>query len=185
MPNFKGYSVDNPFDLSFIYKSSLNFVYFQLCQDILTSRDPTKVCSVQDQQNFFLVHVCSGIKRFLKDVYLCTILPGDTPQEFKIFLDFDTVNGRKKINFKDEATLASDVKISTMMREKKIPLDLDAVVTITSKDEGKTVDIEMTDSVNRKKSALPNFGTYFAVNIQAALKYYLKEAWDSEQLKTL
>lgn len=78
------------------------------------------------------------------------------------------------MNFKDEASVNSEKKISHMMKEKKIQLDLDAIVNISSKDDGKTVDIEMVDSVSKKKSGLPNFGTYFAVNISPALKFYLK-----------
>lgn len=71
------------------------------------------------------------------------------------------------------------------MCDKKIRMDLDADVKISSKDNGKTVDIEMFDAEVQKKSALPNFGTYFAVNISPALKYYLKKSWEDSTQSSL
>jgi hypothetical protein len=160
------------------------FFDFQLCQDILLSKDKNKICGAKDQQAFFFDHVHKRTIQFLQEIYLCTVIPKvsetDTmKKEFKLVLDVDTVNGRKKINFKDETSMNSEIKISRMMNEKKMRLDLDVKVKISSKDEGKTVDIEMFDSDSKtKKSTLPNFGTYFAVNISPALKFYLKKSWD-------
>lgn len=90
----------------------------------------------------------------------------------------DTVNGRKKMVFKDESTVAAEAELSRKMREKGVRLDLDATVKITSTTKGKTVDLEILDNSAQKKSGLPNFCNFFAVNIPVALKYYLKKKWD-------
>lgn len=99
-------------------------------------------------------------------------------EEFNVVLNVDTVNGRKKINFKDESAVSAEVKISHMMSDKKMPTDLDVVLKISSKDKGKSVDIEMIDNAGTKKSVLPSFSSFFAINISTALKFYLKSTWE-------
>ena len=155
-------------------------------------QDKDKICSVEDQQVFFFNHVYEGIKKFLQEIYLCTIVavpdhftPDPFCKWFKMVLDVDTVNGRKKVNFKDETSVNNEKKVSNMMKEKKIPIEIESMVKISSKDNGKAVVIEMIDCQVKKKSGLPNFGTFFAVNISPALKYYLKTLWDGTRSTNL
>lgn len=118
-------------------------------------------------------------------MYLCSVgkEASDTETDpftkvFKVILYVDTINGRKKMSFKDEATVKSEIELSKKMMDKKVRLDLDIVVKISSKDKGKTIEIDMHDSVVQKKSALLSFSNFFAVNITTALKYYLKKQWE-------
>jgi hypothetical protein len=124
--------------------------------------------------------------KFLKEIYLCLIgpevddiQPDPFKKEFKLILHVDTINGRKKLNFKDEAAINAEIELSRKMCDKKIPLELYVSMKMSSKDKGKTVNIDMIDhEVGQKKSALLNFGNFFAVNIPTALKYYLKKRWE-------
>lgn len=94
---------------------------------------------------------------------------------FKVVLQVDTINGRKKINFKDEGTIKGEKTLSRKMAEKNIKLDLDVLMQIHSKDSGKTVEFEIYDENSAGKSALQNFGNYFSINILPALRFYLKK----------
>lgn len=141
-----------------------------------------KVFNVEDQQRFFYHHVYESSVKFLQEIYLCTIVPeqvDETPEamvkQFKIILHVDTINGRKKINFKDDASLSNEINLSRKMNEKKIRFELDISMKISSKDKGKSINIEMVDNDAQKKTALSNFGNFFAVNIPQALKFYLKK----------
>lgn len=124
--------------------------------------------------------------KFLQEIYLCEIIPevddaqpNPFKKEFKLMLHIDTINGRKKMSFKDEPAIKAEIDLSRKMFEKKLPLELYISMKISSKDKGKTVDFDMIDrEVGRKKSALLNFGNFFAVNITGALKYYLKKNWE-------
>jgi len=157
----------------------------KLCQDILSIQNKDKIYSVEDQQLFFFNHVFDNTVKFLKEIYLCTVVPEvtDAPQnpfnkEFKLMLCVDTVNGRKKMNFKDDSSMKAEIDLSRKMNEKKVRLDLDISFKISSRDKGKTVDFDMLDSQVGKKSALLTFGNFFAVNIQPAVKYFLKKRWE-------
>lgn len=96
-------------------------------------------------------------------------------KEFKILLHFDTFNGRKKMNFKDESTVKAEINLSKKMNNQKIRLDLDINMKITSKDKGKSIEFEMIDNDVQKKSAVQTFGNFFSVNVQQALKFYLEQ----------
>jgi hypothetical protein len=120
---------------------------------------------------------------------LCTIVPeiidnqastADTMQtRFKIILPYDTINGRKKLSFKDDETMQQEKSLSQKMFEKRIPFDLDIMMAIVTKDKGKSIDFDMFDNnFANKKSALLNFGNYFSINITTALKYFLKKRWE-------
>lgn len=157
------------------------------CQDILTHQNQNKICSVEDQQKYFFEHVKEYTEKFLKDVYLCTIVPEVSEDnktnsmlyKFRVILLFDTINGRKKMSFKDDESFDAEKLLSKKMLEKRIKLDLDILVAITSLDKGKTIDIDMFDSnSSSKKSSLLAFGNYFSINIALALKYYLKKRWE-------
>lgn len=158
---------------------------FQLCQDILRSTDKDKVISSVDQQAYLFRHICDGTIKLLKDVFLCIVVPEtNNAQEnpfratFKVILHVDTVNGRKKLNLLNEATYDNEIAVSRKMSEKKIRLDLDITLTISSKDKGKSVDIELGDNGPPvQKSPIPRFGSFFAVNVAPALKYYLRQTW--------
>lgn len=156
-----------------------------MCQDILRAQDSTKICSIEDQQKFFFDHIYDDAKKFLQEVYLCEIVPEVTDtqedpfkKEFKLTLTTDTINGRKKMVFKDESTINGEIELSKTMKEKKVPMELDVCMKISSKDKGKSVDIELVDNGVQKKSPLLNFSNFFAVNIPVALKYYLKKKWE-------
>lgn len=65
------------------------------------------------------------------------------------------------------------------MSEKKIRLDLDITMKISSKDKGKTVDFDLNDNDPAvKKSPILSFGNIVAVNVAPTLKYYLKKTWE-------
>lgn len=96
-------------------------------------------------------------------------------REFKVVLHVDTINGRKKMSFKDESTYESEIAISKKMSEKKVRIDLDIAMKISSNDNGKTVEMFMIDNEVQKKSGLLSFGNFFSVNIVPALKFYLKK----------
>lgn len=138
------------------------------------------VCD-KNKQELFFNHVENDTKRFLEEIYLCTITARPVPEteimmkEINVALRFDTINGRKKLNLKDDSTMNAEINLSKKMCEKEIVLDLDINMTISSSDNGKTVDINMIDNDVLKKSALRNFSTFFSVNLGTALKFYLKK----------
>lgn len=162
------------------------------CLDILLTtqnENSSKIYSIEDQQKLFYEHVLEYTQKFLKDYYLCTVIPELSDQNpsssnlmqsrLRIILQYDTINGRKKMSFKDDETVAVEQALSSKMMEKKINLDLDCLMVISSKDKGKTIDFDMFDSNNIvKKSSLLSFGNYFSINITTALKFYLKKRWD-------
>lgn len=119
-------------------------------------------------------------------MYLCTIVPDLSEStsnpfqtRFKVILQLDTINGRKKINYKSESTIDTEKYLSKKMAEKNIRFDLDAVMVIQSKDKGKTVEFEVYDENSAGKSAVQNFGNYFSINILTSLRYYLKKKADA------
>jgi hypothetical protein len=175
------------FEISFsLVPHALKQFSLQTCQDILLHHDKDKIYSAEDQQKFFFDHVVEYTEKFLEEVYLCTIVPeileepraNDMQTKFRVVQQFDTINGRKKLSFKDEETLEAEKVLSSKMLEKKIPLDLDILLAISSADKGKTVEIDMFDNNPNKKSSLLAFGNYFSINIAPALKFYLKRRWD-------
>jgi hypothetical protein len=133
---------------------------------------------------FLYNHTVEGSKKFLQEVYLCTLVSEPSSSElpfkdeFRLSLNVDTVNGRKKMNFKDDATMSSEISLSKKMCEKAVKFDLNVMLTISSKDKGKTVDYELVDIESNKRSAVLNFGNFFSVNISTVLKYYLKKKWE-------
>jgi hypothetical protein len=119
---------------------------------------------------------------------MCTVIPELSADQsnanlmqsrLRVVLQYDTINGRKKMSFKDDETIGVEQTLSSKMLDKKISLDLDCLMVISSKDKGKTIDFDMFDSSNvAKKSSLLSFGNYFSINIATALKFYLKKRWD-------
>lgn len=161
------------------------------CQDILakTKHQPDKVYSAEEQQKFFFEHVVEYTEKFLREVYFCTVVPEISEEiqstssllqaRLKVIISFDTINGRKKMNFKDDESLDGEKNLSLKMFEKKIPLELEIMMVISSKDKGKTIDIDMFDNKTaNKKTALLSFGNYFSINIAMALKFYLRKRWE-------
>ncbi|XP_070494374.1 poly(A) RNA polymerase, mitochondrial-like [Chironomus tepperi] len=158
------------------------------CQDILLHENPSKIYSVEDQHKLFYEHVLEYTQKFLKECYLCTVIPelseepsNSNPMHTRlhIVLQYDTINGRKKMNFKDDESVGVEQTLSSKMLEKKIAYDLDCYLVIFSRDQGKSVSYDMFDSNNvSKKSSLSSFGNYFSINIATALKFYLKKRWD-------
>lgn len=98
---------------------------------------------------------------------------------FKVILMVDTINGRKKISFKDENAVKNERILSQKISEKKIRFDLDVHMVVTTKDKGKSIEIEIYDNTVGGKTPLQNFGSYFSINIFPALRYYLKKRLDS------
>ncbi|KAL7047248.1 hypothetical protein ACKWTF_002843 [Chironomus riparius] len=158
------------------------------CQDILLNENPSKFYSVEEQQTLFYELVVEYSQKFLKEHYLCTVIPELSEDQsnsnlmqsrLRVILQYDTINGRKKMSFKDDETIEVEKTLSSKMLEKKINLDLDCLMVISTKDKGKTIDFDMFDSSNvTKKSSLLSFGNYFSINILTALKFYLKKKWD-------
>lgn len=95
-------------------------------------------------------------------------------KRFKVSLRANTFNERKNINFKDQASVDKEMDLSKKLSERKYHMDLD--LTISSKTEGKSVDIEMVDSVIQNKSALQIFSNLFSLNIVQALNFYLRKS---------
>lgn len=156
-----------------------------MCQDILSVENKDIINSAIDQQMYFFKHSIDYTKLFLEEIYFCTVVvpeitgPVDMfKKEFKVVLYVDTINGRKKLAFKDEASVKSEIELSRKMETKKIPLELDFNLLISSKDSGKTIQLDMIDNNTQKKSALLNFCNFFAVNLAPALKWYLKRKWE-------
>lgn len=174
-----------------LFKQSFSFGFPQLlfpqqCQDILLAQNPNKLLTPDDQQKFYFNHAVEITKKFLQEIYLCMIVPeiNETSANpfltrFKIILHVDTINGRKKIGFKDEGAIKAEQELSRKMAEKKVPFELDALMIISSKDMGKTVEFEILDENSPGKSTLLNFGNYFSINILPALRYYLKKKLDN------
>lgn len=142
--------------------------------------------SEEDQQAFFFNHVCEGTQKFLQEVYLCLIPPvaglaepeaEPMHKEFKVELHVDTINQRKKISFKDDATLTAEIELSKKMCAKKIQLQLEITVKISTVTKGKIVTLELIDNSATKKSALSNFGSCLNINLMPALRFYLKKKW--------
>lgn len=162
----------------------------QACQDILLHENPSKIYSTEDQQKLFYEHSLEYTQKFLKDYYLCTVIPEISEDlqsksnlmqaRLRVILQYDTINGRKKMSFRDDESSLAERTLSSKMLEKKINLDLDCLMVISSKDKGKTIDFDLFDSSNIvKKSSLLSFGNYFSINISTALKFYLKKRWDA------
>lgn len=141
--------------------------------------------SEDDQQAFFFNHVCEGTQKFLQEVYLCVIPPDaglaqsseSMQKEFKVELHVDTINQRKKINFKDDAALNAEIELSKKMCASKNQLQLDITVKISTVTKGKIVTLELIDNSPAKKSALSNFGSCLNINLMPALRFYLKKKW--------
>lgn len=144
------------------------------------AEDKNRITTEDDHLKFYYKHVCTGTIQFLEEVYLCSITQlnnaddDSLPLEMKISLPFDTLRGRKKLNFKDEATVNAEKDLSKKMVENKFQIDLDGMMKISTKDNGKTIDFDMIDNEVQKKSSLPIFGSLFGVNIGSALQFYLK-----------
>lgn len=102
-------------------------------------------------------------------------------QKFKVILDVDTINGRKKINFKDQSSANAEISLSEKMRDTNQRLDLDVTMMISTKNKGKTIEIEMIDNGVQKKSSLLTFGNFFSVNIVQALRFYLRMRLEAER----
>lgn len=82
------------------------------------------------------------------------------------------------MNFKDDSSVNAEINLSRKMSEKKVRLDLDVNIKITSKDAGKSVDFELLDNNLRKRSTIQTFFNLFSVNFPQALKFYLKKNWE-------
>lgn len=117
-------------------------------------------------------------KLFLEEIYCADVeeieSEGDFKRVFKVSLFVDTVNSRKKINFTSIDTFASEMLVSKQKVEKKEPFALDMIMTLDSSDLGITVDCNMVDNLETKKTSLSMFGSYFVVNIVQAIRFYLK-----------
>ncbi|KAG5677053.1 hypothetical protein PVAND_006837 [Polypedilum vanderplanki] len=158
----------------------------KLCQDILTQYNKDKILTMEDQQKFYFDNFVEHTEKFLKEIYLCTVLPelsGEKSnsnvmeKKFKVILPVDTINGRKKMIFKDDDSVNTEKLLSKKLFEKKTPLDLDIFINISSADKGKTIDIDMFDNHANKKTSILTFGNYFSINVPLALKYFLRKLW--------
>jgi len=160
----------------------------KLCQSILNAESNNKIHGVMDQQKLFYEIVVIGTIRFLQEIYLCTIdayqnqsISNSMVKRFKVSLRADTFNGRKKINFKDQASVDNEMDLSKQLSQRKLLIDLD--LTISSKTGGKSIDFEMVDNVIQKK-ALQIFSNYFSVNIVQAVNFYLRKRLEKAIIPT-
>lgn len=156
-----------------------------MCQDILAIKEKDNKDAIINEeacQLFYAQHIMESTKLFLEEIYCADVeeieSEGDFKRVFKVSLFVDTVNSRKKINFKSLDTFASEKLVSKQKVEKNEPFALDMIMTFDSSDEGKTVDCNMLDKVETKKTSLSMFGSYFAVNIVEAIRFYLKQKFE-------
>lgn len=155
-----------------------------MCQDILVDNDPSKVFSDDDSSQFFYDHLIETTAKMLSEIYLCEVLTVESKKGSSVFnvkLQYDTFKDRKKINFKSEFTYASEISISKAMLENKAAVDLDILLTMSTKNSGKIVDYKIVNRVNNPKSMILSFCNYISVNITSAMRYYLKQKWDARQ----
>lgn len=156
-----------------------------MCQDILVDNDPNMVYSDDDSSKFFYDHLIESTVKLLSEIYLCEVIAVESEKEgnrvFNVKLQYDTFKDRKKINFKSETTYESEQNLSKTMLDKKTEVDLDILLTMSTKNSGKVVDFQMVNRVSNPKSLILSFCNYISVNITSAMRYYLKQKWDSRQ----
>ncbi|CAO1298302.1 unnamed protein product [Diamesa hyperborea] len=169
----------------FILKIHSNEGELKICQDILAIKEKNnkdKIINVEACQLFYAQHVMESTKLFLEEIYCADVeeieSDGDFKRVYKVSLLVDTVNSRKKINFTNNNTFALEQLVSKQKVEKNDPFALDITMTLQSLDEGKTVDCNMVDNADVKKTSLSMFGSYFVVNIVNAIRFYLKKKFD-------
>ena len=129
----------------------------------------------------------NSTKLFLEEIY-CAVVEeiesdGDFKRVFKVTLSVDTVDSRKKINFTSIDTLAAEKLVTQQKLERNEPFALDLILTLQSLDQGMTIECNMADNLESKKSSLSTFGSYFAINILHAIKFYLKKKFEEVSCK--
>ena len=156
-----------------------------MCQDILAFNKKGKnkdIINVEECQLYYVQHVIESTKLFLENIYCANVEEVKSKdkfkREFKVKLFVDTVNSRKKINFSSNVTFATEMLVTKQKVERKEPFALDIIMTLQSFDKGLTVECNMVDNADVKKSSLSMFGSYFVVNIVQAIKFYLKKKHD-------
>lgn len=137
------------------------------------------IINIEACQLYFAKHVMESTKLFIEEIYSADIeeieeSENDFKRVFKVTLFVDTVNSRKKINFTSIKTFASEKLVTAQKVQRKEPFNLDTIMTLQSLDQGKTIECNMVDNLEKKKTSLGIFGSYFAVNIVQAIKFYLK-----------
>ncbi|CRK99744.1 CLUMA_CG013019, isoform A [Clunio marinus] len=154
--------------------------HLKICEAILRAKCESDLCSDEEQRKLFFNNVVNYTKKLLADFYLCTITDDknlaqdEMKTNYRVVLKEDTVNGRKKMNFKDDKSANTEIELSKKIRDNKNKFDLDAVVEISSVNQGQSVDISMTEN-QTKKSSIANFGNFFSINLTEAIKYFLKK----------
>lgn len=156
-----------------------------MCQDILAFNKKGKkkdIINVEECQLYYVKHVIESTKLFLENIYCANVEEVKSKdkfkREFKVTLFVDTVNSRKKINFSNNVTFATEMLVTKQKVERNEPFALDIIMTLQSFDKGLTVECNMVDNADVKKSSLSMFGSYFVVNIVQAIKFYLKKKHD-------
>ena len=88
------------------------------------------------------------------------------------------------MNFSSEDTILAEKAQSKAKLEQKVPFDLSVQLTMQSSSDCKFVDVTFEDTIIKKKSALSQFSTLFAVNVIPGVKYFMrKELEDLRNLK--
>ncbi|CAO1369092.1 unnamed protein product [Diamesa serratosioi] len=166
----------------FFSKIHSNAGDLKICQDILSIMEKDNkdtIISIEACQLFFAKQFMESTKMFLEEIYCADVEEIESESDFKrvlkVTLFVDTVNSRKKINFTSIDTFAAEKLVTAQKVQRNEQFNLDIEMTIQSLDEGKTFECHMNDNLEKKKSSLGIFGSYFAVNIVQATKFYLKK----------
>lgn len=153
-----------------------------MCQDILVILEKDNkdtIISLEACQLFYAEHVMESIKLFIEEIYCANVeeieseMKENLKRVFKVTLFVDTVS-RKKINCTNTETFANEKLLTKQKMLKKDPFALDVVMTLQTLDQGKTIEFEMMDNLNKKVTSLGIFGSFFAISVVASIKLYLK-----------
>lgn len=152
-----------------------------MCQDILAILEKDNkdtIISPEACQLFYAQHVMESTKLFIEEIYCANVEEiesekRDFKRVFKVSLFVDTVS-RKKINCTNIETFDTEKLLTKQIMLRKDPFALDVVMTLQTLDQGKTIECEMMDNLNKKDTSLGIFGSFFAISVVASIKLYLK-----------
>lgn len=90
------------------------------------------------------------------------------------------------MNFSREDTLLAEKALSNVKLKQKVPFDLNVQLLMHSSEtiNYKHLELKFENIITKKKSALSQFSTMFALNVIPGLKYYLKKELDELKRKT-
>jgi DNA polymerase sigma len=155
----------------------------KVVRDHLIKQDNSKIYEAVEIRKFFVEAAVKAILRFLQEIYLVdvTLLKEATSEqnlmsEYHLKLDNDTVTGRKKLVTTSEEKIKKEIEISRNKKnsEPSKGFDLDIVMQITSNDSFKSLELTFLDRSTKKKSTMPQFTSFFAMNAATTVKSLIK-----------